>query len=110
MYKKADVAVVIPLYRDYIEPLERISLNQVEHILKEYTIIFVMPEGMAFHEGDKYRKEYFEKEHFVSGLIHAAPSGSTWNDNYKRIIDTYWLHIHMSKNTYMYIIKINSIF
>ena len=66
MYKKADVAVVIPLYRDYIEPLERISLNQVEHILKEYTIIFVMPEGMAFHEGDKYRKEYFEKEHFVS--------------------------------------------
>ena len=66
MYKKTDVAVVIPLYRDYIEPLERISLNQVEHILKEYSIIFVMPEGMAFHEGDKYRKEYFEKEHFVS--------------------------------------------
>lgn len=66
MYKKADVAVVIPLYRDYIEPSERISLNQAEHILREYTIIFVMPEGMAFNEGDKYRKEYFEKEHFVS--------------------------------------------
>ena len=66
MYNKADVAVVIPLYRDYIEPLERISLNQAEDILREYTIIFVMPEGMTFHEGDKYRKEYFEKEHFSS--------------------------------------------
>lgn len=39
----------------------------------------------------------FEKEHFVSGLIHAAPAGSTWNGDYKCIIDTYWLHIHMSK-------------
>ena len=39
----------------------------------------------------------FEKEHYVSDLISAAPKGETWSGNYRRIIDTYWLHIHMSK-------------
>lgn len=49
------------------------------------------------YTGLKLKDIVFEKEHFVSGLIQAAPAGHTWNDNYRRIIDTYWLHIHMSK-------------
>lgn len=78
-------------------------LLSVDGIIFQYDI-FLLNSGkiddfmcQIHYTGLKPEDIVFEKEHFVSGLIHAAPSGSTWNGNYKRIIDTYWLHIHMSK-------------
>ena len=42
------VAVVIPAYKDALDPLEKISLAQCRKILSRYPIIFVAPEGKNF--------------------------------------------------------------
>jgi len=47
--------VVIPVYREEIDALERISLAQVRRVLGNYPLIFVAPEGKIFSyfdEGD----------------------------------------------------------
>ena len=42
------VAVVIPIYKEEIDELEKISLAQVRKVLKNYPIVFVAPEGKNF--------------------------------------------------------------
>ena len=42
------VAVVIPIYKEELDDLEKISLAQVRKVLKNYPIIFVAPEGKNF--------------------------------------------------------------
>ena len=42
------VAVVIPVYKEELDDLEKISLAQVRKVLKNYPIIFVAPEGKNF--------------------------------------------------------------
>ena len=42
------VAVVIPIYKEKLDDLEKISLAQVRKVLKNYPIIFVAPEGKNF--------------------------------------------------------------
>lgn len=42
------VAVVIPTYKDELNPLEKISLAQCRKILGSYPLIFVAPEGKNF--------------------------------------------------------------
>ena len=44
----ANVAVVIPIYKENIDDLEKISLAQVRKVLRYYPIIFVAPEGKNF--------------------------------------------------------------
>jgi hypothetical protein len=43
---KGKVAVVIPIYRHYINALEQISLDQCFKILRDYSIIIVKPESL----------------------------------------------------------------
>ena len=42
------VAVVIPIYKEELDDLEKISLAQVRKVLKNYPIIFIAPEGKKF--------------------------------------------------------------
>ena len=42
------VAVVIPIYKEELDDLEKISLAQVRKVLKNYPIIFAAPEGKNF--------------------------------------------------------------
>ena len=42
------VAVVIPIYKEELDDLEKISLTQVRKVLKNYPIIFAGPEGKNF--------------------------------------------------------------
>ena len=42
------VAVVIPVYKEELDPLEQISLAQVRKVLGKYPIMFAAPEGKNF--------------------------------------------------------------
>ncbi len=44
----SSVAVVIPIYKEKLNELEKISLAQCRKVLKNYPIIFVAPEGKNF--------------------------------------------------------------
>ena len=44
----ANVAIIIPIYKEKLDDLEKISLAQVRKVLRYYPIIFVAPEGKNF--------------------------------------------------------------
>ena len=48
MITLSKAAVVIPIYKEELDDLEKISLAQVHKVLKNYPIIFVAPEGKNF--------------------------------------------------------------
>lgn len=66
MLKYADVAVVIPIYREKLNSFEKISLMQAMNILKKYDIVLVMPKGLHIDLVHNCKVEYFSKEYFLS--------------------------------------------
>ena len=61
------VAVLIPIYKDELNELEKISLNQVLKVLGRYPIIFFAPEGKNFSYVPKNRQVvYFPPEYFAN--------------------------------------------
>ena len=48
MKNLSSVAVVIPIYKEEIDELEKISLTQCRKVLKNYPLVFVAPEGKNF--------------------------------------------------------------
>ncbi len=68
----ANVAVVIPIYKEEIDDLEKISLAQVRKVLERYPIIFVAPEGKKFsylEPGDMLVQ--FHPQYFQSGMTYS---------------------------------------
>lgn len=69
------VAVVIPVYKEELDPLEKISLAQVRKVLGKYPIVFVAPEGKIF--------SYFE----AGDMIAHFPQGFFQNtDTYSKFL------------------------
>ena len=69
------VAVVIPVYKKELDPLEEISLAQVRKVLGKYPIVFVTPEGKIF--------PYFE----AGDMIAHFPQGFFQNtDTYSKLL------------------------
>lgn len=69
------VAVVIPVYKDELNPLEKISLAQCRKILSKYPIIFVAPEGKIF--------SYFETGDMIA---HFPQSFFLNTDTYSKLL------------------------
>ena len=71
----AKVAVVIPIYKEELNDLEKISLAQVRKVLKNYPLIFVAPEGKNFpylQPGDmlvQFHPQYFQSVETYSRLL-----------------------------------------
>ena len=69
------VAVVIPIYKEELDDLEKISLAQVRKVLKNYPIIFVAPEGKKFsylEPGEmliQFHPQYFQSVETYSQLL-----------------------------------------
>ena len=69
------VAVVIPIYKEEIDELEKISLAQCRKVLRNYPIIFVAPEGRKFSYlklGDilvQFHSQYFQNGRTYSKLL-----------------------------------------
>ena len=69
------VAVVIPIYKEELDDLEKISLSQVRKVLKNYPIIFVAPEGKNFsylEPGEmlvQFHSQYFQNVKAYSQLL-----------------------------------------
>ncbi|MBR4152233.1 MAG: hypothetical protein IKT98_04685 [Selenomonadaceae bacterium] len=69
------VAVVIPIYKEEIDELEKISLAQVRKVLGHYPIIFVAPEGKNFsylEPGEmliQFHPQYFQNVNTYSLLL-----------------------------------------
>ena len=69
------VAVVIPIYKEELDDLEKISLAQVRKVLKNYPIIFVAPEGKNFsylEPGEmlvQFHPQYFQNIKAYSQLL-----------------------------------------
>lgn len=66
---KSRVAVVIPVYRASLSNTERLSLSQCYHVLREYPIVFVAPEGLDLGEYLSFGEaaiERFPKKNFTS--------------------------------------------
>ena len=69
------VAVVIPVYKEELDDLEKISLAQVRKVLKNYPIIFVAPEGKNFpylESGEmlvQFHPQYFQSVKTYSQLL-----------------------------------------
>lgn len=80
--RKSDICVVIPIYKEHINELEQISLNQVMSVLFDYEIIFAMPEGLQFDYDCNYSREYFSTRYFES--IHTYNELLTKNVFYRR--------------------------
>ncbi|MBR0060867.1 MAG: hypothetical protein IJP68_05245 [Selenomonadaceae bacterium] len=68
-------AVVIPIYKEELDDLEKISLAQVRKILKNYPMIFVAPEGKNFsylEPGEmlvQFHPQYFQSVKTYSQLL-----------------------------------------
>ncbi len=68
-------AVVIPIYKEEIDELEKISLAQVRKVLGNYPIIFVAPEGKNFSylaPGEmlvQFHPQYFQSGRTYSQLL-----------------------------------------
>ena len=71
----ANVAVVIPIYKEELDDLEKISLAQCRKVLKNYPIIFIAPEGKNFsylEPGDmviQFHPQYFQNGRTYSQLL-----------------------------------------
>ena len=71
----AKIAVVIPVYREEINELEKISLDRCRKVLRRYPLIFVAPEGKIFsyfEPGDMiahFPAEYFQSTQTYSLLL-----------------------------------------
>lgn len=69
------VAVVIPIYKEKLDDLEKISLARVRKVLWRYPIIFVAPEGKNFSyltPGDmlvQFHPQYFQSGRTYSKLL-----------------------------------------
>ena len=69
------VAVVIPVYREKLTDLEKISLDRCRKVLRRYPLIFVAPEGKNFSyfaAGDavaKFPAQYFQNTQTYSQLM-----------------------------------------
>jgi hypothetical protein len=69
------VAVVIPIYKEELDDLEKISLAQVRKVLGKYPIIFVAPEGKNFsylEPGEilvQFHPQYFQSGRTYSKLL-----------------------------------------
>ena len=70
-----NVAVVIPIYKEKLDDLEKISLAQCRKVLKNYPIIFVAPEGKNFsylEPGDmviQFHPQFFQSVKSYSNLL-----------------------------------------
>lgn len=59
------IAVVIPYYKAEFNSLEERSFNQCQKVLKDYDIIFALPEGLEVKQKpSEIRAERFEKKYF----------------------------------------------
>ena len=71
----ANVAVVIPIYKEEINELEKISLAQVRKVLGRYPIIFVAPQDKKIsylEPGDmlvQFHPQYFQSRETYSQLL-----------------------------------------
>ena len=71
----AKVAVVIPVYKEELNPLEKISLAQCRKVLGNYPIVFVAPEKKIFPyftQGDKvvhFPPQFFQSVSTYSQLM-----------------------------------------
>ena len=62
------VVIVVPVYKQVLSNLERISLQQLNKILRNYPKVFVAPESLEFDYGmlsEGYRIERFPNEYFT---------------------------------------------
>ena len=75
MKNLSSVAVVIPIYKEEIDELEKISLTQCRKVLKNYPLVFVAPEGKNFSyiaPGDmvvQFHPQYFQNGRTYSQLL-----------------------------------------
>ena len=80
------VAVVIPVYREEINELEKISLDRCRKILGRYPFVFVAPEGKNFsyfESGDmiaNFPAEYFQSTQTYSLLLMSPQFYETFSD------------------------------
>ena len=80
------VAVVIPVYREELTDLEKISLTQCKKVLGRYPLIFVAPEGKNFSyftAGDavaNFPAEYFQSTQTYSQLMISPQFYETFRD------------------------------
>lgn len=59
------VAVVIPFYKAELNAIEGRSFDQCQKVLKNYDIIFALPEGLRVRQqSSNVRTEEFDKEYF----------------------------------------------
>ena len=69
------VAVIIPIYKEELDDLEKISLAQVRKVLKNYPLIFIAPEGKNFsylEPGEmlvQFHPQYFQSGRTYSNLL-----------------------------------------
>ena len=80
------IAVVIPVYREELTDLEKISLTQCRKVLGRYPLIFVAPEGKNFSyfaAGDavaNFPAEYFRSTQTYSRLLMSPQFYETFSD------------------------------
>ena len=80
------VAVVIPVYREELSDLEKISLAQCRKILGNYPLIFVVPDGKDFSyfkAGDavaNFPAEYFRSKETYTRLLTSPFFYETFSD------------------------------
>ena len=71
----AKAAVIIPIYKEELTDLEKISLAQVRKVLRNYPLIFVAPEGKNFpylQPGEmllQFHPQYFQNVETYSQLL-----------------------------------------
>ena len=79
-------AVVIPVYKNELNDLEKISLAQVRKVLSKYPIIFAAPEGKVFPYFQPrdliahFPKEFFQDRQSYSRLMMSADFYATFAD------------------------------
>jgi hypothetical protein len=104
------VAIIIPVYKNEMSPLEVISLQQCFEILGRYPIVFICPKNMelgSFHLDYRYKAEFLfmDNENFTSIITYNRMMLSVWFYshfiNYKYIL-IYQLDCFVFKDELMY--------
>ena len=86
------IVVGIPIYKEKISELEKISLCQVDRILFAYKKVFIAPESLTFNYGYDYSIIRFSDEYFISTESYSELLMS--QEFYQRFEDYHYLLIY----------------
>ena len=90
-----EAAIIVPVYKNKLEPLEQLALEQCLHVLNKHKIFIIKPESLDLTVLERYSSldyvsfadHFFENRHGYNELM-------LWEGFYEKFLDYQYILIH----------------